>query len=184
MKSRTEVSFCLMESWRLCQSLRYQFFENPSYGSGLRAAQIAAEAAGAARFRSRCLRTVFWSMPVCRAVTLTDRPYRFNSCNTNTASQLKYRSLIIRLGSPSVKKSDGILDCFRSGGMPSGTNSRPADWGIFASALLGSFHPVVTPSSMNCTRQRLYRQLRRVGRGRDRRSASTASAPINHQQEG
>ena len=141
MKSRTEVSFCLMESWRLCQSLRYQFFENPSYGSGLRAAQIAAEAAGAARFRSRCLRTVFWSMPVCRAVTLTDRPYRFNSCNTNTASQLKYRSLIIRLGPPSVKKSDGILDCFRSGGMPLRNEFATRRLGDFYFSAFGEFSP-------------------------------------------
>ena len=38
------------------------------------------------------------------------------------------------------KKSDGILDCFHSGGMPPGMNSQPPDWGI----LLRRFWGVLT----------------------------------------
>ena len=60
---------------------------------------------------SRSLRTVLRSKPVRRAIALIERPSRFSSCNMTIFS-----SFITRPEPPSAKKSDGILDCFRSGG--------------------------------------------------------------------
>ena len=43
------------------------------------------------------------------------------------------------------RKSDGILDCFRSGGMVPRNEFAAPRLGDFTSALLGSFNPVITP---------------------------------------